>query len=86
MQDRPDSSCLAPTVTCPFVPPPPGSLGAIIGAFKSTTTRLVNGIQRTFGASLWQRNYYEHIIRDEADLERIRVYIRNNPMNPQKRP
>jgi putative transposase len=33
----------------------------------------------TPGAIIWQRNYYEHIIRDEADLNRIREYIASNP-------
>ena len=30
---------------------------------------------------LWQRNFYEHVVRDEEDLERIREYILNNPIN-----
>ncbi|MFH1798148.1 MAG: transposase [Candidatus Omnitrophota bacterium] len=34
-----------------------------------------------FEKPLWQRNYYEHIIRDEKDLNRIREYIQNNPLN-----
>ncbi|MFN8499755.1 MAG: transposase [Anaerolineae bacterium] len=33
-----------------------------------------------FPGRLWQRNYYEHIIRDEADLDRIRQYIAANPL------
>ena len=33
----------------------------------------------TPGADIWQRNYYQHIIRDEAELDRIRDYIRMNP-------
>jgi len=56
-----------------------GSLGAIVGAFKSTTTRWVNGIRRTPGAPLWQRNYYEHVIRNESEWARIRQYIQSNP-------
>ncbi len=56
-----------------------GSPGAVIGAFKSTTTRLLNLISHTYGVSLWQRNYYEHVIRDEEDLARIRQYILDNP-------
>ena len=31
---------------------------------------------------LWQRNYYDHIIRDEADLNKIRMYIEGNPIQP----
>jgi putative transposase len=58
----------------------PGSLGAIIGAYKSTTTRLINGLRRTPGLPLWQRNYYEHIIRNEDELKSIRAYVRDNPV------
>jgi len=57
-----------------------GSLGAIIGAYKSTTARLINGLRHTRGAPVWQRNYYEHIIRNEAELTRIQAYIQNNPI------
>jgi len=38
-----------------------------------------NGWQQ-FKGKLWQRNYYEHIIRDENDLNRIRQYITDNPL------
>jgi REP element-mobilizing transposase RayT len=58
----------------------PGSVGAIVGAYKSTTSRLINGLRNTIGASVWQRNYYERIIRDEAELRHIREYILNNPL------
>ena len=57
----------------------PGSLGAIIQNFKSTTTRRINTIQRTPANKVWQRNYYDRIIRNEASLQRIRQYIQNNP-------
>ena len=59
--------------------PPPGSLGAIVGNFKSVTTRRVNRMRKTPGTSLWQRNYYERIIRNERELNRIRQYIYDNP-------
>jgi len=58
----------------------PGSLGAIIGNFKSVTARRINRIRRTPGAPVWQRNYYEHIVRSEDELGRIRKYIRLNPL------
>ena len=57
----------------------PNSLGAIIQNFKSITTRRSNQIQSSPGLRLWQRNYYEHIIRDEAELARIEAYIQANP-------
>ena len=46
----------------------PGSLGAIIQNFKSTTTRRINVIQQTPGNKLWQRGYYDRIIRNEVSL------------------
>ena len=57
----------------------PGSLGAIVGNFKSVTTRRINRIRHTPGARVWQRNYYERIVRDERALSRIRRYIHDNP-------
>jgi REP-associated tyrosine transposase len=61
------------------VGPPSGSLGAIVGSFKSATAKRINNLRSTPGNPVWQRNYYEHIIRDEDDLARIRQYIRDNP-------
>ncbi len=58
----------------------PGSLGAIMQNFKSTSTRQVNVLRQTPGLPLWQRNYFERIIRDERELNRIREYIVNNPL------
>lgn len=59
-----------------------GSLGAIIGAFKSETTKRVNRMYGTMGHRLWQPNYYERIIRG-TDGERARItrYIAENPKN-----
>lgn len=61
------------------LPPSAGSLGAIIASFKSASARRINRIRHTPGAPVWQRNYYEHIIRDQADLDRVRTYIASNP-------
>lgn len=55
------------------------SLGRVIGAFKSLTTIAVNRMAKTPGARLWQRGYYDRIIRDEAELTAVREYIKNNP-------
>lgn len=57
--------------------PPAGSLGAIVGQFKSTVTRRVVAAGGT--APLWQRNYHEHVIRGERDLNALRDYIAANP-------
>ncbi len=55
------------------------SLGAFIGGFKSAVTKRINELQGSSGVSLWQRNYFEHVIRNENSLEHIREYILNNP-------
>lgn len=60
------------------------TLGQIIGAYKSMVLHEcleLAKIKDTIFGKLWQRNYYEHIIRDEDDLNRIRKYIHNNPAN-----
>ncbi len=59
--------------------PPSGSLGAIIATFKSATTKRINRLRHMPGAPVWQRNYYEHIIRDHEDLARVRQYIAGHP-------
>ena len=59
---------------------PSESLGAIIRGYKSTVTKQINELRNTPGLKLWQRNYYEHIIRNEKDLYRIRRYIVQNPL------
>lgn len=55
------------------------SLGAIVGSYKAATSRLIHAAAGSPGMPLWQRNYHDHIIRDEADLERVRRYIEANP-------
>ena len=62
------------------------TVGDVVGAFKSlTTNEYIRGVKnhnwQAFDGKLWQRNYFEHIIRDEKDLERIRLYIVQNPEN-----
>jgi REP element-mobilizing transposase RayT len=58
--------------------PKRGSLGAIIGSYKMAVTRR---IQHEHNATaIWQRNYYEHIIRNEKDHQRITDYIEANPL------
>ena len=69
----------APTGIAPGVAP--GSLGAIIRGYKSAVTYAVNAVQNQRGAVLWQRNYYDHIIRNDRELNNIRWYILNNPLN-----
>jgi len=58
----------------------PGSLSSIIQNFYSVTTRKINRIRKTPGLKLWQRNYFDRIIRNENELNKIREYIINNPL------
>ena len=60
--------------------PVSGSLPTIVRAFKSASTKRINELRNSSGQKLWQRNYYEHIIRDDKDLNRIRKYIKDNPV------
>jgi putative transposase len=55
------------------------SLGSLVAGFKATTTAEINTLRNSRGVPVWQRNYYDHVSRNEKDLERIREYIRNNP-------
>jgi hypothetical protein len=62
------------------------SLGEIVGRFKSyTTTQYIAGVEKyewkPFYEKLWQRGYYERIIRNKKELFAIRKYIINNPLN-----
>ena len=59
---------------------PSQTLGSIVRGFKSSVTKRINMMNRTSDKKLWQRNYYEHIIRNEQDLFRIRKYIQLNPL------
>ncbi|MFC1564128.1 transposase [candidate division KSB1 bacterium] len=56
-------------------------LPKIIGRFKMITSKHINRIRQTPGIPVWQRNYYERIIRNEEELHEIREYIVNNPVN-----
>jgi len=65
-------------------PAPTMTLGEIVGVFKSiTTNEYIQNVKNhhwpKFDKQLWQRNYYDHIIRDESALTRIRKYIVDNP-------
>ena len=59
---------------------PVPALPEIIRAFKTFSARRVNQMRNTGGAPLWQRNYYEHVVRGENELNRIREYISTNPL------
>jgi putative transposase len=57
------------------------SISEIIGSFKTFSARAINKIRKSKGVPVWQRNYYERIIRTEAELDYVRQYIVNNPIN-----
>jgi len=61
--------------------PKSGSIGAIIGQFKSIVSKRSKQFIKENDKTIWQRNYYEHIIRDDTELNKIRLYIKNNPGN-----
>jgi REP-associated tyrosine transposase len=64
-----------------FSKPQKGSLGTIVGAFKSAVTHSINNLRQTKGISVWQRGYYDQIIRNERHLTAVRQYIIDNPAN-----
>jgi REP element-mobilizing transposase RayT len=57
----------------------PGSIGAIVGNFKSLVAGRINNLRRKPGQRVWQRGYYDRIIRNERELNAIRQYIQDNP-------
>jgi len=59
----------------------PQSVGAIIGSFKSAVTKQLHQTKTINQEKIWQRNYYEHIIRDEDDYQHTADYIKTNPYN-----
>jgi putative transposase len=56
-----------------------GSVGGIVGQFKTVVTKRINRIRGTPTAQVWQRNYFERIIRTEDELNLMRHYIDGNP-------
>jgi len=60
--------------------PKPASLGAIIAQFKSRVTKRIWKIPEFKETPIWQRNYYEHVIRNQTDLQNKTDYIEANPL------
>lgn len=54
-------------------------LPKVIGYFKMNSAKQINKLRNASVISIWQRNYFERVIRDEKELNRIRLYIQNNP-------
>ena len=85
---RRGTACRAPamaTTTTAFEQfgvPVSGSIPTVIRSFKSAVTKGINDLSQSSAKGVvWQRNYWEHLIRDEPTLQRIREYIRNNPLH-----
>jgi REP element-mobilizing transposase RayT len=57
----------------------PRSLGAIIGGFKAACTTRINALRGSPGAPVWQDRYHDRVVRNQAELDRIRRYIQENP-------
>ena len=75
----------APTGTLQIVEqfsrPTSYSIPAIVRGYKSTVTKQIHELDRNFTEPIWQKNYFESMIRNEEQLENVREYIRNNPKN-----
>ena len=57
------------------------TIGQMVAYFKYGTTKKINEIHNSGIQKIWQRNYYEHIIRNQSELAKIHKYIQNNPLN-----
>jgi len=64
----------------PTTPTKRKPLGQLIGAFKTVSTKRINRIRDNAGAPFWQRGFYEHIVRNERDLNAVRQYVADNPL------
>ena len=64
-----------------FQNPGKNTVSSIVGAYKASVSRHAHRLGMEFA---WQRNYYEHVIRDAEDWERIINYIKDNPINWEK--
>jgi putative transposase len=58
---------------------PSHTLGALVRGFKGAVTRRINILRGTPGQPVWQRDYYDHIIRTEREYQRLAQYIAENP-------
>lgn len=75
-----------PAPTDAALPTQGHSISEIIRGFKTFSARQINQIRHITGVPVWQRNYYDRIIRNETSLQQIRQYIDNNPLSWQQDP
>ena len=82
LQDEPNNASVGAGLQ-PAIPRPAASrrhgLPEIVRAFKTFSARKINRMRASTGASVWQRGFYDHVIRDEDELDRVRTYILDNP-------
>jgi putative transposase len=67
-----------------FGKPVSASIPTILRAYKSAVTHRINVLRGTTGAPIWQRNYYEHVVRDDKEFWATVNYIRDNPLKWQE--
>ncbi|MDX2239342.1 MAG: transposase [Leptolyngbyaceae cyanobacterium bins.302] len=79
--DLTNESSAKPAPTNPSEPIPRHAIPEIIRGFKTFSARRINQCRKMAGTPVWQRNYYDRIIRNEEALQAIRQYIRNNPLS-----
>ena len=75
-----ESSRRAPTTREGFQKPVMGSIPTIIRSYKSAVAYRINLMRKTQGIPIWQRNYWEHIIRNQQDLQNKTDYLEANPI------
>ena len=78
LNDRGGTMRRAPTIE-QFGKPTSNTIPTIVRGYKSAVTKKINMLRNMPGVPVWQRNYYEHIIRDQKSYYHIAKYIRNNP-------
>ena len=64
-----------------FGAPVAGSIPTIIRSYKSSVTQLGRSAYGFHSNPIWQKNYFEHVIRNNDEWERIRLYVQENPLN-----
>lgn len=77
--DQPDQIIPQVTPTGGIIKPQADSLASILRGYKSAVSSRINKIRHSTQPPIWQRNYYERIIRNAVELDNVRQYIRNNP-------
>jgi hypothetical protein len=82
--DHPAELSAKPAPTHRSAPTSHHGIPEIIRGFKTFSACCINQRRKIRGVPLWQRNYYEHIIRNDASLQLIRQYIHNNPLSWQE--